>query len=143
MLRFGQTSFTVSDLDRSVAFYRDLFGFTVQRVAESRGDEVAEMTGIPGSHLRLAMLEHSGHLLELIQYMAPTGSATAPRRNDVGAAHIAFYVDDAAALYERLRAKGVRFVTPPKDRGAVKACYLLDPDGITLEVIERKTAVRN
>ena len=137
-MRFGQTSFTVSDLDRSIAFYRDLFGFTVERVSESSGDDVSGMTGLPGSHLRLALLQHSGHLLELIQYLSPKGSSKAPTRNDVGAAHIAFYVDDAQAIYRRLRVHGVRFVTPPQDRGTVIACYFLNPDGITLELIERK-----
>ena len=123
----------MSDLDRSVAFYRDLFGFTVERVSESSGTDVSGMTGLPGSHFKLALSQHSGHLLELIQYLSPRGTSKAPSRNDVGAAHIAFYVDDAQETYRILHAHGVRFVTPPQDRGAVIACYFLDPDGITLE----------
>ena len=55
--------------------------------------------------------------------------------------HVAFRVEDLDATYHELRAKGVRFKSAPvevthgRNRGA-KAVYLLDPDDITLEMMQ-------
>jgi catechol 2,3-dioxygenase-like lactoylglutathione lyase family enzyme len=54
----------------------------------------------------------------------------------VGAAHLAFEVDDIDQAYNDLTRKGVRFVSPPRRSGNVKGCYFEDPDGITLELLQ-------
>jgi len=139
-LRVCQTSFTVSDLDRSVAFYRDVLGFKLQHIAEpsaAANPKVGMVTGFPNTRLRVALFNVDGHELELIQYVTPPGKRTAPERRDTGAAHIAFRVSDCDAAYRELLAKGVKFVSPPQDFGAAKACYFTDPDGITLELLQR------
>jgi catechol 2,3-dioxygenase-like lactoylglutathione lyase family enzyme len=140
-LRICQTSFSVADLDRSVAFYRDVLGLPLVRVTDGAGQDarVGVVTGYAGARLRVAFFDVQGHELELIQYVTPAGRRTAPERRDAGAAHIAFAVADADAAYQELRAKGVRFVSPPQDFGTVKACYFTDPDGITLELLQRRT----
>ena len=43
-------------------------------------------------------------------------------------------VADIQGCYERWRAKGAEFVTPPIDRRAEIRCYLRDPDGYMIEV---------
>ncbi|TLF47495.1 VOC family protein, partial [Nonomuraea sp. KC401] len=58
-----------------------------------------------------------------------------------GAAHLALTVDDARAEHARLSAAGVTFVSPPAEITAGVneggyACYFLDPDAITLELVE-------
>jgi lactoylglutathione lyase len=62
------TGFTVRNLERSVAFYRDLLG--MQLVAERVGDEpyLGAVTGFPGVRIKFAFLavEGSDHLLELL-----------------------------------------------------------------------------
>ncbi len=135
-LRVCQTSFTVSDLDRSLAFYRDVLGMTVHRKAESQGSHVSTMTGFQNAHMRLVILKCGEHDVELIQYVAPAGERRTPQRCDVGAAHMAFEADDIDQVYQALSRQGVRFVSPPQRSGNVKACYFLDPDGITLELLQ-------
>ena len=70
-----------------------------------------------------------------------TGARGDPRTCNPGNVHVAFRVEDLDATYHELRAKGVRFKSAPvevthgRNRGA-KAVYLLDPDDITLEMMQ-------
>lgn len=139
--RVNHTSFTVSDLDRSVAFYRDLLGMRVLDIADRPPEFSERITGIPGAHLKIAYLEGGGHKLELIQYLSPAGSRLDVRTANVGSAHLAFDVDDVWRMYRDLKARGVPFASEPieipagSNKGAV-AVYLRGPDGITTELIQ-------
>ncbi len=133
----------VSDLSRSIAFYRDLLGFNV---AYERGEVTAEymprLVGIPGARLKIAGLDIPGLHLDLLEYIEPHGAAAAGPTYDVGNGHIGFNVDDIWAAYNRLSAAGVRFKSEPVSitQGPNKggwAVYFVDPDGITLEMIQR------
>lgn len=141
-------SFTVSDLDRSVAFYRDLLGFTLVHVQEQDNAYTRRLVGFPDARLRVAQLAVPGqprgvssHDLELVEYVSPRGARRDRRICDPGAAHLAVTVLDARAAHERLAVSGVRFVSPPNaitagvNEGGF-ACYFLDPDDIVLELLE-------
>jgi len=142
ILRTDHTSFTVSDVERSAAFYRDLLGFKLLSLAE-RPQGFAEIaTGIPGAHLKVAYLEvPGGHRLELIQYLSPRGAKLDTRTHNVGSAHLALNVDDLRQVYQEFKAKGVRFKGEPievpagPNRGNLMV-YMLDPDDFTLELIQ-------
>jgi len=134
---------TVSDLGRSIAFYRDLLGF---RVAYERGEVTAEymprLVGILGARLNIAGLDLPGLHLDLIEYLAPKGAAQAGPTSDVGNVHIGFTVDDLWAAYRSLVAAGVRFKSEPVSpttgpNAGGWAVYFVDPDGVTLEMIQR------
>ncbi len=142
ILTTNHTSFTVSDVERSATFYRDLLGFKLLSLAE-RPREFAEIaTGIPGAHLKVAYLEvPGGHRLELIQYLSPPGVKLDTRTNNVGSAHLALNVDDLRRMYNELKAKGVRFKgepieTPAGPNKGNLMVYMLDPDDFTLELIQ-------
>jgi catechol 2,3-dioxygenase-like lactoylglutathione lyase family enzyme len=134
-------NFTVSDMDRSLGFWRDLLGLELLSDWVSDASYLAEITGYPGARLRLAFLQLPGTTarLELIQYLEPAGGPREQPTHLAGAAHVCFDVPDIQAAYEELRAKGVRFKSPPVEitsvanRGAW-GVYLVDPDGITLEL---------
>jgi catechol 2,3-dioxygenase-like lactoylglutathione lyase family enzyme len=136
-------SFTVSDMDKSIRFYRDIIGLKLLTGPADVGGEgtgTATIVGFPGARLRVAVLELSGDVfLELIQYLFPEGEKVMKtRRCDVGAAHIAFWTDDLPGAYEALKEKGVRFVAPPaKGSIGLLAAYFLDPDDYALEIRER------
>lgn len=142
ILNTNHTSFTVSDVERSADFYRDLLGFQLLSLTE-RPPWFAEIaTGIPGAHLRVAYLEApGGHRLELIQYLSPPGVKLDTRTHNVGSAHLALNVDNLHQLYNQLKAKGVRFKGEPIEvpAGPNKGnamVYMLDPDDFTLELIQ-------
>jgi catechol 2,3-dioxygenase-like lactoylglutathione lyase family enzyme len=147
ILNTNHTSFTVSDVERSVAFYRDLLGFKLLSLAE-RSPEFAELaTGIPGAHLKTAYLEApGGHRLELIQYLRPPGIKLDTRTLNVGSAHLALEVDDLRRVYREFKGQGVRFKGEPLEipAGPNKGnlmVYMLDPDDFTLELIQVRAGI--
>jgi catechol 2,3-dioxygenase-like lactoylglutathione lyase family enzyme len=138
------TCYTVSDLDRSLAFYRDLLGCELLAEQEKEGGYLAAIVGYPDAHVRMAHLRVPGgeHVIELFEYLAPFGQPADVEPRNVGASHLCFLVDDLPAFYELLRARGVdTFVSPPVEvdtgvnRGGC-ALYLTDPDGITVELFQ-------
>jgi catechol 2,3-dioxygenase-like lactoylglutathione lyase family enzyme len=141
--RIHHTGYTVSDLGRSVAFYRDLLGCEVIVEQEKQGGYMAAIVGYPDAHVRMAHLRVAGseHVVELFQYLSPDGAPADVEPRNVGASHLCFITDDLAGDYERLHAAGVAFVSPPVEvdtginRGGY-ALYLRDPDGITVELFQ-------
>jgi catechol 2,3-dioxygenase-like lactoylglutathione lyase family enzyme len=143
-LSANHVGMTVSDLSRSIAFYRDLLGF---HVAYERGEVTAEymprLVGIPGARLKIAGLDIPGLHLDLIEYLEPKirRAAAAGPTSDVGNVHLGYTVDDLWAAYRVLSAAGVRFKSAPVSptMGPNKggwAVYFVDPDGVTLEMIQ-------
>jgi catechol 2,3-dioxygenase-like lactoylglutathione lyase family enzyme len=137
------TGYTVSDLDRSVSFYRDLLGCEVIASQEKEGGYLAAIVGYPDAHVRMAHLRapHSAHVIELFQYLTPESGQAETEPHNVGTAHICFLVDDLGATYRRLQADGVEFISAPVeiDTGintGGRALYLRDPDGIPMELFE-------
>jgi catechol 2,3-dioxygenase-like lactoylglutathione lyase family enzyme len=137
------TSFTVADLDRSVAFFRDRLGLELLFVREVRDDYFGRIVGLPGSVVRAALLRLPGsaHHVELFQYLHPPGEEHSPRPCDPGSTHLSFLVDDLPALHRQLAAQGVVFVGDPvqitagPNRGGYGA-YLRDPNGILIELFQ-------
>ena len=132
----NHSSFTVSDLDRSVAFYRDVIGFHAEAVFEAQGEPIQRITGFTDAHIKVAHLLLGGFRLELIQYLAPRGTTIDLATCNVGSAHIAIYADNVDRAYGELQARGVRFRGEPAAaaQGRPTVVYFLDPDGITLEL---------
>jgi lactoylglutathione lyase len=149
-------SFTVSDIDRSVDWYTRVLGLALVHRQRQENPYTEELVGIPDAVLEVAQLGVRGvspgastNVLELVEYISPRGLG--PRRiptNDVGAAHLALIVSDIRQRHERMCADGVQFCNPPvlitegANRGG-HACYFIDPDGITLELLEPVTAARS
>lgn len=142
--RSFRTAFTVSDLDRSLAFYRDLLGFEVLYDRIREGEVYEQLTGFQSVKMRLALLKDAGtdHRLELVQYLNPTSAHCDLRNNSVGAANVCYFVDDLQQEYERLSQQGVRFQSPPieflrEGKSLGKILYLYDPDGIAICLYEQ------
>jgi catechol 2,3-dioxygenase-like lactoylglutathione lyase family enzyme len=142
ILGTNHTSFTVSNLDRTVGFFRDCLGFEVTSKAPRDPALVSRITGVEGADMMIAFLKAPGHTLELIEYRAPASKgAVKARPCDTGFAHVAFNVDDAAAAVAACEGYGVRPIAPPVtiDQGPNKGrrvVYLRDWDGVTIELIE-------
>ncbi len=145
------TSWTVENLDRSIAFYRDLLGFALIGTRERQGIEIETVVGFAQADLHIAFLRLpaapvgiSGHHLELIEYRHPRGLKLDIRTCDTGSAHLALETDTIRDDYERLLRAGVKIVSEPVVfkggvAGEVLACYLRDPDGFTIELVQVET----
>ncbi len=127
----------------AVARFRECFGFDVVARIDGPADVNETLTGVKDAPLKIAHLRvPGGHMVELIQYLGPDdrGSLRA-RPCDTGAAHIALGVDDIEAAVETAKNHGIELmngVMELYDPGleGVKACYLKDPDGIMIELIQ-------
>jgi catechol 2,3-dioxygenase-like lactoylglutathione lyase family enzyme len=144
VLATNHTSFTVSDLDRSVAFFRDALGFEVTSKAPRNPDIVSRVTGIPGTEMLIAYVRGPGHSLELIQYLGPREGRGRVRALpcDVGFAHVAYDVDDIDAAIEAAASHDVHLIGEVAviDQGpnaGGRVAYLRDPDGVTIEFIQK------
>jgi catechol 2,3-dioxygenase-like lactoylglutathione lyase family enzyme len=71
VLATNHTSFTVSDLDRSIAFFRDCLGFELLSKAPRDPGTVERITGVADADIMVAYVQGPGHRLELIEYLAP------------------------------------------------------------------------
>ncbi len=141
-------SFTVSNIERSVAFYRDVLGMTLVHEQVQHNEYTAQLVGYPDAHLKVAQLKTpastaspSTHVLELVEYVHPRGDRVDPNTYHSGSSHMAFVVDDMAAEYARLKSLGVRFKNEPVRIAAGVnlggyGVYFWDPDQITLELIQ-------
>ena len=133
----------VSDMDRSLAFYRDLLGMEVELDTELSGPMLDAETGLTGARIRFVLLRAHGEapFLELLQYYAPQGAPVSPTASpaDVGAHHIALVVPDIKETVAQLVAAGVRVSAQPQevDSGALRGhwtAYVYDPDGLIVEL---------
>jgi lactoylglutathione lyase len=111
----------VSDLERSIAFYRDLVGLPFRFANESYAEFATE-----GAKFSLYA---RSHLPELIGREAPAGPTQWPQ------GEVAFFVDDVDAEHERLAAADVAILAPPTDRPwGERTLHVADPDGYVVEL---------
>ena len=139
----NHTSFTVSDIDRSLAFFRDALGFEVTSKGPRSPSLIQAITGVEGAEVLIAYVRGPGHSIELIEYIKPeTRSSVRPQPCDTGFSHIAYDVDDIDAAIKAARDHSVEPIGPVVaiDQGPYsgsRVAYLRDPDGITIEFIEK------
>lgn len=136
--------FTVSDIDRSLRFYRDALGLKLERISERKNlPSYDTILGYVNVQLQVAILSHpaSGFVLELFQYINPPAASRELQNYYVGSSHVALQVDDIDSQYELLRSHGFGSINPPVDvirdgRRVARAMYALDPDGISVEMFQ-------
>jgi lactoylglutathione lyase len=141
------TGFTVSDIERSVAFYRDVLGMRLVNRRTGTASYLATVTGFEGARLEIAYLQPAagGSMLELLQYVSHPAPATDRATNRPGNGHLCFKVDDIQAACAELRRRGVTLVSEPTEITAGShaggwAVYLRDPDGFTVELYQGPSA---
>lgn len=141
--------FTVPNMDEAVAFFREVFGAVT--IMECGGVDVddafmAKHLGVPAgvkiADQRVVQIGRGGSL-ELFEYSGVEGSQSLKHNGEVGAMHIAFEVDDAFEVADRMRASGVDLLEGPTliEGGPMDNLvwlYLRAPWGQYLEIVSRK-----
>lgn len=133
---------SVRDLDRSLAFYRDVLGMEVVIAAAFGGEKYEKVLDLQGTRGRAALLRLKGTEMrvELFEFDRPTPKAADPVRPvcDHGITHFALAVEDIHGEYRRLQAAGVVFHCPPvMFSPSAWATYARDPDGNVFELLEQ------
>jgi len=127
-MRILHTMIRVTDLDKSIDFYTNVFGMSLLRKKDfPDGKFTLAFVGY-GSEDENAVIELT-HNWETDQY-------------DMGNAfgHIAISVDDAYKACEQITGKGGNVVRPagPMKHGGAVIAFVKDPDGYMIELIEGK-----
>jgi len=142
----------VSDMERSVRFYRDVLGLTPTTTLEESGNYVDTLLSLQHADVLTVKLAapRGEAVVELLQFKShpDRGSGLRPIYA-IGPSHIAFDVADVDRLYRRLSQAGVRCNAAPvrSPNGECKVVCCQDPDGVTIELVEvmaapRRTALR-
>ena len=96
-IRLNHAGVVVRDLEKAVTFYRDVIGLEVMERLDRIGPEIDQVVGYENSRLLIAKMNAptEEHLVELIQYVRPEPlQRHSEERSQIGASHIAFFVDD-------------------------------------------------
>jgi len=136
---FSHVGISVVNLERSLAFYRDLLGMKVVEEVTFEGERYEAILALKGARGRIAILKSGNLAVELFEFMEPTPKAAEGMRpvSDHGITHVAVEVDDIQELYDRLRTAGVSFHCPPIHFPAcATATYARDPDGNVVEMLQ-------
>ncbi len=143
MTDMGHFGITVENLERSIAFYRDVLGFAVGPTIERPRDYAERLTGVPGAKLSIVSVFPPGATisLELVQYIDGKGERIESRPCDAGTAHLCLVTDRFDETMDALKEARVRFLgdvcrIPAGPRAGKRVVYLRDPDGVVLELVE-------
>ena len=144
VMKLDHMAIMVTDLERSVQFYRDLLGMArVEDYEEHNIAGVSTAHGLAEVHLKLCIMaapQNPDITLHVSQIATPPSPTGRPAINHVPSAHICFTVPDLNATYEALRSRGVEFVSAPiawpEDQGGWTLCFLYDPDGNLVELVQ-------
>ncbi|MCJ8165605.1 VOC family protein [Pontibacter sp. E15-1] len=121
------TILVVTDINRSKAFYVDVLGAELYRAYGGTS----------------VVLQFLGNWLLLVSPGGPTEDKpetafVMPQDANKVSHCFTIQVQDCQKSYETLKAKGVAFLTPPKQRGTETRCFFRDPDGHLFEISEHE-----
>jgi lactoylglutathione lyase len=130
---------TVKDLQRSLAFYRDVAGMASGEIFDGQSQEFDTLTNNPGARLRGVHLTAGPFMLQLLEYKAGGGSTLDLHHNNTGSPHLCFYVPNVEAKYAELQQRGDVKITSSIVQIAhnMRSFYTEDPDGVPVEFLQR------
>ena len=143
----GNFAHIVSDLDKSLGFYRDVLGLTVSNtIPFGPNDAVAKFGHTEGGQSRVAVLKVPGLAMgiELIEYRKIARTPQHPRFVDPGAANMALRIRGLDALFPKIKSypgvtvltAGGTPVTLTTPNGVLHAVFVQDPDGFVVEMLD-------
>ena len=138
---------TVSDMDQSIKFYRDVLGLKFLGELVMEGPETDELFNLKDAKARVAYLNGSEHIMapsiELIQFINGNTEKEQMSLFRTCISEICFKTDDIETVYKHLINNGVQCLSKPQNFDFTKdgfskskAIYFKDPDGIILELME-------
>ncbi|HYR96245.1 MAG TPA: VOC family protein [Candidatus Binatus sp.] len=140
LVRLTHIGICVSDLQRSLRFYRELLGFRLEHELHVEGEPSDTLLRLRGVTLDAVYLQRDGVRIELLRFASPPAPPARSRSmHEQGLTHLSFRVADMDATLAALRAAGERVleetvVRIPQFQAA--ACFVVDPDGQLIELVQ-------
>ncbi len=145
MKAIAHIGLTVSDLDKSVDFYRDVLKLDYIGEMTMQGEQTDLLFGDKDLTVRVAYLKakQGGPAIELIQFVDRAIAKDEASLFKTSISELCFEVDDIDEWYAHLKAHNVAVLSKPQlfdssdyGFGKSRALYFKDRDGIILELIE-------
>lgn len=130
---------TVTDVDKSIEFYRDVLGFEIAKVMDESGDHIDAFSDLQHVKVKtVKMKDRNGGMVELLQYYSHPRSANFDPICRVGCSHFAMTVDNLDLVISKIIDKGYTVNCEPQfsPDGNVKLTFAKGPDGILIELVE-------
>ncbi|MCE2391671.1 MAG: VOC family protein [Proteobacteria bacterium] len=133
---FCHVTLRVSDMEKSLAFYRDVVGLQVIFDVELDGEGLDSITGIAGSKGRMVgTVAPGGTMVEMVSGVYPEPADGSPR----GAGDSVIFslsVEDVERAHEAFVAAGIEPLQRPAEIDGTRMFFVLDPDGRRVEFVE-------
>jgi catechol 2,3-dioxygenase-like lactoylglutathione lyase family enzyme len=131
--KVSHVSVCVSDMQRAIDFYREMFGFEVLFDDKIDGPQLDQLSGVSGARGRAVGGSIGGFHIELLEQSYVPDR---PRSPGLGLNVLTLHVESAQAAYERAQALGVPCQTPPLDFLGTKLFFIVGPDEQRIELVE-------
>jgi|TARA_B100000959_G_C14950665_1_gene611764 catechol 2,3-dioxygenase-like lactoylglutathione lyase family enzyme len=135
----NHSGIVVPNLEIAIDFYTNIMKLKLVEIRERDGSGISQVLGYEKTQIKVADVSTpTGQIIELIEYINPRPQNTkSSERAELTASHIAFNVINIQEVYEFLIKNGGVSLNPPLEITAGKSvCYLQDPFGNWLELIE-------
>ena len=128
----------VADLERSIKFYSNVFGFKLVSRAVETGSFIETLVGLPEVCIEWAKLtDTNGIILEMLYYHSHQDKPSMPSPARHGCSHAALTVSNIDESVRKLiDAGGTSGTIQQNPENTVKVVYARDPEGIILELVE-------
>ena len=138
---------TVTNIENSIKFYRDILGLTLKGQAIMEGKETDALFAMNNCKVKIAYLNGSNNIMsppiELLEFVNNKTIKYKPQLNKISISEICFRVDNIEKVYKNLIDNNVEYLSEPQEFDFTaygfsksKALYFKDPDGIILELME-------
>lgn len=138
---------TVSNIENSIKFYRNILGLTLIGQALMEGKETDALFAMNNCKVKIAYLNGSDNIIappiELLEFITPETTKDKAKLNKISVSEICFRVENIEKVYKHLIDNNVECLSEPQEFDFTsygfsksKALYFKDPDGIILELME-------
>jgi len=132
---------TVTNMEKSLMFYRDLLGLKIERNMDESGqhiDNMLSMKNVRVNTIKMSASDNGPTLIELLEFKSHPNNSIHTDISKIGTSHVAFTVDDLDAVYQRFTSAGIKFNAPPQysPDGYAKVTFCQDPDGTNIELVQ-------
>jgi glyoxylase I family protein len=138
---FLHIGISVIDLEASIKFYSEIMQMNIERRNKYQGDLISRIVDVKDADLDICVLEKNNLRIELLDYNNDKRKKLIkyPNQDQPGLVHISFLVDNVDKEYERIKAYGYEFNSPPmvaRENGP-KITYFKGPDNVIIEIYEK------
>ena len=142
---FLHIGISVIDLEESVKFYSEIMQMNIAYRTRNKGDIISRIVDVKDVDMEVCVHEKNNLRIELLDYKNAEKKKLInyPDQDQPGLVHISFLVDNVDKEYERIKAHGYEFNSPPvvaRENGP-KITYFKGPDNVVIEIYEKGSSI--